>query len=127
MHRYAPEKWTVKEVMGHVVDTERIMAYRAMCISRGENKNLPGFDDEAYVQQAQFNARTGESIMQEWQSLRISNVHLFASFTSEQCKNFGAANGLRINLRAIPYIIYGHAAHHMDILNGRYGISLKKV
>ena len=124
MHRYAADKYTVKEVIGHTMDTERIMAYRALCISRGESKDLPGFDDEEYVRHAQFNERKGADIMQEWIMLRESNLHLFRSFSREQLARYGSANGLRINLKAIPYIIAGHAIHHARILAERYQLSL---
>jgi hypothetical protein len=124
MHRYAPEKYTVKEVIGHTMDTERIMAYRALCISRGESKDLPGFDDEEYVRNAQFNERAGLDIMQEWVSLRTANIHLFNSLSAAQLTHFGSANGLRINLKAIPYIIAGHAIHHTRVLSDRYGVDL---
>jgi hypothetical protein len=124
LFRYAPEKYTVKEVIGHTMDTERIMAYRALCIARAENKDLPGFDDEEYVRNAHFNQRPGMDIMKEWESLRHSNLHLFQSFDLEQLGRFGSANGLRINLKAIPYIIAGHAIHHARILTERYHLSL---
>ena len=124
MYRYATDKYTVKEVLGHTMDTERIMAYRALCIARGETKDLPGFDDEDYVRNAHFNARSGMDIMQEWITLRQSNLSLFQSFNKEQMARYGSANGLRINLKAIPYIIAGHAIHHAGVLAERYQISI---
>ena len=124
MHRYAPDKYTVKEVLGHCMDTERIMAYRTLCISRGEHKDLPGFDDEEYVRNAHFNERSGMDIMQEWSSLRQANLHLFQSLSAEQLSRYGSANGLRINLKAIPFIIAGHAIHHATVLSDRYNLSL---
>lgn len=122
-YRYKDGKWSVKEVFGHLVDTERIMAYRALCISRGETNSLPGYDQDAYVEQAGFDQRSLQNISTEYDALRNANISLFNSFTEEQILRTGTANGVTFSVRALAYIIAGHERHHMQVLEEHYGIN----
>ncbi|HYG39585.1 MAG TPA: DinB family protein [Cytophagales bacterium] len=121
-YRYAPEKWSVKEVLGHIIDTEIIMAYRALCISRGEKASLPGFDEQQYVINSNFaNQKIGD-LLEHYKMVRFSNILLFKGFTEEMFTRKGISNGNEINTRALSYIIAGHEVHHIGILKERYGV-----
>lgn len=119
-YRYADGKWTVKEVVGHLLDTERIFAYRALCIARGEKKSLPGFDENDYTREGNFNRRELFELNYEFRLLRESNILLFRSFTPEMLEMKGFANESIISVNAILYIIAGHEIHHMNVLLKRY-------
>lgn len=121
-HRYAPGKWSIGEVVGHLADTERIMAYRALALARGETAHLPGFDENAYVATAGFEGRTLESLVHEWQSVRRSTIALFSGFGPGAIAGSGAVNGGPMSVRALAYIIPGHEAHHVRVLRERYGV-----
>lgn len=121
--RYAPDKWTVKEVFGHMIDTEMIMAYRALCISRGESASLPGFDEQQYTANSNFQNQNISDMLEHYKMVRFSNILLFKSFTEEMFDRKGIANGNEINARALSYIIPGHEAHHLDVLKERYGLN----
>lgn len=118
--RYADGKWTVKEVVGHLLDTERVFAYRALCIARGEKKTLPGFDQNDYVSEGNFNRRELFDLNYEFRLLRESNLLLFRSFTPEMLKLKGFANESSISVLAILFIIAGHEKHHMNVLREKY-------
>ncbi|MGB5531359.1 MAG: DinB family protein [Ignavibacteriaceae bacterium] len=119
-YRYADGKWTVKEVVGHLLDTERVFAYRALCIARGEKKSLPGFDQNDYVSEGNFNRRELFDLNYEYRLLRESNLLLFRSFTSEMLKLKGFANESSVTVLAILFIIAGHEKHHMNVLRDKY-------
>ncbi len=119
-HSYAPGKWSVKEVLGHIADVERVMAYRAMCIARGETKPLPGFEHDDYVASADFNSRSLSSFAEELFHLRNSNIALFKSFNDESLMRWGNASNHDVTVRALMFIIAGHQLHHMRILKERY-------
>ena len=119
-YRYAPEKWSIREVVGHVIDTERIFAYRALCFARSERNPLPGFDQDDYVQAAAFETRTLKDLSLEFELVRKSNVILFRSFTEEVWERRGVANNAEVTVRSIPYIIAGHELHHLAVLKERY-------
>ncbi|MDZ7681804.1 MAG: DinB family protein [Fodinibius sp.] len=123
-YRYAEDKWSVKEIIGHLVDTERIMAYRALCISRGEQTSLPGYDHEAYVKQADFDNRSLQNISTEYDALRNANISMFNSFNEQQVMRTGTANEVSVSVRALAYIIAGHERHHMNMLEEKYGINI---
>lgn len=123
-HRYEREKWSVKEVIGHLIDTERIMAYRALSIARGEQKSLPGYDQDDYVAHASFNARSLQSLSAEYDAQRNSNISLFSSFDEEQIQRIGTANGMELSVRALVHIIVGHEKHHLNMLREKYGIDI---
>ena len=119
-HSYAPGKWSVKEVLGHIADVERVMAYRAMCIARGEKKSLPGFDQDEYVASADFKSRSLPDFAAELLHLRNSNIALFKSLDNETMMKRGTANDHDVTVRAFMFIIAGHELHHMRILKERY-------
>jgi len=118
--RYADGKWTVKEVVGHLLDTERVFAYRALCIARAEKKSLPGFDQDDYVKEGNFNRRELFELNYEFRLLRESNLLLFRSFTTEMLIKRGFANETSVTVLAILFMIAGHEKHHMKVLREKY-------
>ena len=120
LHTYAPGKWTIKEMIGHVIDTERIMAYRALCIARGDHTPLPGFEQDDYVAHAAFNERTLADLMAEWELVRISTVALLRTLNDDHWRQRGTANDNPVSPLALAYIIAGHELHHRDMLRTRY-------
>lgn len=120
LHKYAEDKWTIKELVQHVTDAERIFCYRALCFSRNEKGSLPGFDENEYVVASNANNRSKESILHELKTVQAASLSLFESFTEEQLNAQGVANGNPIYVKAIGYIVAGHAKHHMEILKERY-------
>ena len=121
-YAYASGKWTVKGLLRHAIDTERIFAYRALCIARGETKPLPGFDERDYAAAADLSGTTLKALTEEMLAVRISTGMLFASFTDDDRKRTGTANDDRISVVALGCIIIGHWRHHMRMLTDRYGI-----
>ena len=119
-YAYAPGKWTLKELVQHIIDGERIFAYRALCIARGDQTSLPGFDENAYAAHSSANARSGASILEELHALDKSTQCLFGSFNDEQLAATGIANGKPISVNAIGYILAGHVLHHTRIIRERY-------
>ncbi|MBS1689978.1 MAG: DinB family protein [Bacteroidetes bacterium] len=117
---YAPGKWTLKELMVHVTDTERIFAYRALCIARGEQALLPGFDENAYAAASDAQNRSIENIMVEYNSVRQASIALLSGFSDEVFLNIGNANNIPVSVRALAYQIAGHEMHHMNIIKERY-------
>jgi hypothetical protein len=120
LHRYAPEKWSIKELTVHILDTERIMAYRALCISRNEKNSLPGFDQDEYAREIDYRKITMNGLLEEFTVLRKSNILMFKNFTEEMCSRKGLANQKPISVCALAYVIYGHAQHHLNILQEKY-------
>jgi len=119
-YRYADGKWTVKEVVGHLLDSERVFAYRALCIARSEKKSLPGFEQDDYVIEGNFNSRELFDLNYEFRLLRESNLLLFRSFSEEMLNRRGTANESPVTVRALLWIIAGHEKHHLNILKERY-------
>ena len=119
-YSYADGKWTVKEVLGHVIDTEKIMAYRALAIARGEKQSLPGFEQDDYVAESNFNNRSLDDLINEFLTARESNIILFKSFDEEILHRRGIASESEVTVLALIYIIAGHEKHHMKILKERY-------
>jgi len=117
---YAPGKWTLKELLVHMIDTERIFAYRAMRISRGDKTPLPGFEQDGYVVQSNANERNTADIIEEFNTLRQSTLCLFKSFSEEMIGRTGTASNGTISVRAQMYIIAGHELHHLNIIKERY-------
>ncbi|GAA4445292.1 DinB family protein [Pontibacter saemangeumensis] len=117
---YAEGKWTMKEVLQHLIDAERIFGYRALCISRYEEVELPGWDENKYVYNSLANIRPLENILDEYELTRRSNMAMFRSFTYEMMNNFGVANGRRISVRGVIHVMAAHELHHMLILQDRY-------
>jgi DinB family protein len=122
LHAYAPGKWTVKEVIGHLSDAERVFAYRALRFARGDAQPLAGFDENAYAPAGRFNERPMGDLVEEFQAIRASTVHLFRHLNEEEMARRGIANGNPISVRALGYVIAGHERHHVGLLRERYGI-----
>jgi hypothetical protein len=118
--RYAAGKWSIKEVLGHLGDAERIFGYRMLRIARGDAIPLPGFDENAYVPAGDFDARSLASLLDEFRALRLSTIALMHGLPSEAWARTGEASGHAISARALAYIIVGHAAHHAAVLRERY-------
>jgi hypothetical protein len=119
-HRYAPGKWSIKEVVGHMADVERIMTYRALRVARGDKTPLPGFDENAYVPAANFGARSLASLVRELEAVRGATLAFLETLDAEAAARRGTANNLDISTRALAYIIAGHERHHVGILKDRY-------
>jgi hypothetical protein len=119
-HRYAPGKWSVKQVVGHLADAERIFVYRALCAARGEQGALPAFDENAYVDEAGFDARTLNSLLGEFTAVRRATLSLFRNLTEEQLARRVVANDNPVSARAIAWIVAGHERHHAKLLAERY-------
>ncbi|WP_395811682.1 DinB family protein [Daejeonella sp.] len=117
---YAEGKWTIKELAGHVIDTERIMAYRALRISRNDATPLPGFDENNYVSNAHFADRSLESLAEEFAALRKANMYLIRSLNDIEIDRSGISNEKPISVRALIFIMAGHVNHHSAILKQRY-------
>jgi uncharacterized damage-inducible protein DinB len=122
-YRYGPDKWSVKEVVGHFTDAERIFAYRALAIARGDKTSLPGFDEQAYVRNANFGERSMKSIAEEYATARAATVAAFRGFSDEAWQRSGVANNVAVSVRALAHICLGHERHHLKVLRERYGLS----
>ena len=122
--RYEPDKWSVKEVLGHLIDTERIMAYRALCIARAERNALPGFEQDDYVKNGNFDSRSVSSLGREFEQVRRATISLFRNLDPEAWERSGKANNVDVSVRALAYIIAGHELHHKTILKERYGLGI---
>jgi hypothetical protein len=119
-HAYAPGKWSIKELVQHVIDTERIFSYRALCIARRDPNPLPGFDENAYAAASDAGSRSGSDILKELESLNAATSLQFKAFNESQLAARGISNGAPISVNAIGYILAGHALHHTAILRERY-------
>lgn len=117
---YAPGKWTIKQLLGHLIDTERIMACRALRFARNDEQGLPGFDENEYVANSHYQDRSLESLAAEFDSLRKANLFLFSSFDETELSRQGKANNNPVSVRALLFIMAGHVNHHQKILNERY-------
>jgi hypothetical protein len=117
---YAPEKWSIKEVIGHITDTERIMAFRLLAIARGETVSLPGFDENSYVANASFNKQSYQDLIEGFHIVRHSTISLLKCLEPEAFTKVGVANHSNVSVRALAYIIAGHELHHRRILKERY-------
>jgi hypothetical protein len=123
-YRYAPGKWTVRQVVGHVIDTERVFAYRALCIARGESVSLPSFDENAYAELAGHDGCGLGELLDEFTLVRQANVALFAHMDAAAWGRTGTVNQNPISTRGLGYILVGHAQHHLGVLKERYGAVL---
>lgn len=118
--KYAPGKWSIKEVLGHVLDAERVFSYRALCISREDKQPLPSFDENEFIRQSNFGNIKLEQLVKEFSLLRSANILLFNGFTDEMWLRKGTASNNTVSVRALAYILVGHAEHHKNILVERY-------
>lgn len=119
-YRYAEGKWTLKEVIGHINDTERIMNYRLLRIARGDQTPLAGYDDEAYVAQASFSSLPFSLLLEDYAAVRRSTLTLLRGLPQEAWSREGVANNSKLTARALAYIIAGHELHHIRVIKERY-------
>ena len=119
-YRYAPEKWSIKEVIGHLMDVERVFCYRALRFSRNDAEPLPGFDQDDYVANSNFSQRSLQDLLAEYQVLRQSTLLMLKGFDDEMLLREGIANDNEFTVRALMYIIAGHELHHLNILKTKY-------
>ncbi|MGB0167036.1 MAG: DinB family protein [Luteibaculum sp.] len=117
---YEDGKWSIKEVVGHIVDVERVFGYRALCFCRGDKTALPGFDHDQYVKGADFNNTAMEELLEEFYHLRQANLLLFKNIEEAQWEMQGNANGKTITVKALSYIMPGHVQHHMNVIESKY-------
>ncbi len=122
LFKYNPDKWSLKELLLHCIDTERIMSYRALRFSRNDKNELPGFEQDDYVFESNANQRKIKDLLNEYKSVRKSTINLFAGFDSKVLERSGNASGNRMSVRALGYIISGHELHHLEICKTRYTI-----
>ena len=120
--RYAPGKWSVKEVLGHVCDAERVFSYRALRIARSDETPLAGFDENAWVPVAGFDARPLAELAAEREAVRAATLALFRGLDRDAWTRAGSANGQRVTVRALLFICAGHERHHQRVLRERYGL-----
>jgi len=118
--RYAANKWSIKELYIHIIDTERIMAYRALRIARNDNTHLAGYEQDDYIPFSAAEQRSKASIIAEYEAVRQATITLFQNFTPEMWKRIGTASGWPISVLALAYIIVGHEKHHVKVLKERY-------
>lgn len=121
-YAYAAGKWSLQEVLGHITDVERVFSYRALCIARGEKQNLPGFDENDYVEKSHFREMSFASLLLQYKLVRDSSLALFSTFSEETGNRRGNTNGNEVTVRALICLIAGHEMHHLDILREKYNI-----
>ena len=119
-HRYAPDKWSIREMVGHLSDAERIFAYRALRIARGDETPLPGFDENSFVSRARLDDRSFAGLIDEYAAVRAASVALFDSLFPEEWTRRGIASDKGVSVRALAWITAGHELHHLEILRARY-------
>ena len=118
--RYAEGKWSIKEVVQHIIDGERVFSYRALCFSRKDKTALPGFDENLFTENANADSRTKQELIDELKTVQKSSAQMFNSFNEEQLEQHGVASGQPTYVKGIAYILVGHALHHKKILEERY-------
>lgn len=119
-YRYGEGKWSIREIVGHLIDGERVFGYRAFSIARGEQQNLPGFDQDEYMLTAPYNNIELEDLLSELRLIRLGNIAMFRTLNEESWNRVGTANANQISVRAIAFIMAGHVRHHMNVLRERY-------
>ena len=119
-YAYQEDKWTIKEVVGHLIDGERMFAYRILRISRGDTTPIEGFEQDGYIENAHSNGRQMADLLEEFRLLREANLFLLKNLKEEDWVRMGTASGLPISVRALAYIMSGHITHHVNILKTRY-------
>jgi len=120
LFRYQDGKWTIKELMQHIIDAERVLSYRALRYSRNDATDLPGFDEDWYVDNSNGNQRNFEDLLNEFSHLRAATISLFESFTPEMLQIKGSLSGNDMSVRALGFIIAGHQMHHLKIMKEKY-------
>ncbi len=119
-HRYAPEKWSLKQVAGHLIDVERVFAYRVLRISRQDKTPLPGFSENDFVANAAYDDRNYKDLLHELDAARKANIFLFKNLSTEQMNFTGIASNADITVNALLYILAGHIRHHINVIKERY-------
>ena len=120
--RYGAGKWSIREVIGHIGDAERVFGYRAFCISRGEQASLPAFDENTYVEESGYDRRPLRDLVEVFASLRSANLAEFRAIGPDVWDRAGTANRAQVSVRALAFILAGHVRHHGDILTSRYKV-----
>lgn len=118
--RYAPEKWSIKELLGHVIDAERVFAYRALTFARNDSTALPGFDENKWAQYANYFRMSWSDIVEEFEVVRRATILLFRQMDAEAWTRKGNANGKDLTTRSLAFVIAGHLQHHIEIVQSRY-------
>ncbi|MET0553841.1 MAG: DinB family protein [Vicinamibacteria bacterium] len=121
-HRYAPDKWSVKQIVGHLTDAERIFSYRLLRFARKDETPLPGFDENPYVEAAEFDRRTLADLLAELACVREATLRLLRGLPAEAFARRGVASSGTLSVRALAYVVAGHELHHREVLKTRYGI-----
>lgn len=119
-YRYADGKWSIREIVGHLIDGERVFGYRALCIARGETRSLPGFDQDEYMTSAPYDRVDLEDLLSEFRLVRLSNIAMFRNLDEAAWTRIGTANDNQISVRALAFIMAGHLRHHMGVLREQY-------
>lgn len=117
---YADGKWTMKELIQHIIDTERVFCYRSLCFARNDKTSLPGFDQDVFVENSEANFKNFYDLLDEMDGLRVSTIQLFESFSDEALLRTGVASGNKMSVRALGYLFSGHQLHHLNIVKERY-------
>ncbi|HUI64186.1 MAG TPA: DinB family protein [Bacteroidota bacterium] len=120
MYRYAPGKWSIRQVFGHMIDVERVFAYRALCISRGESSSLPSFDENKYVEHSPYDAIPLEDLRTEFADLRKANLHFLRRLDDAAWRAMGTSSSKPVSVRALAYVMAGHVRHHFNGLLQNY-------
>ncbi len=119
-YRYAPDKWSIREVAGHLIDGERVFGYRAFSIARGESQSLPGFDEKAYMLSAPYDRVALEDLLSEFRLVRLANIAMLRNLDEDAWRSVGTANDAQVSVRALTFIMAGHVRHHFEVLRERY-------
>lgn len=125
-YRYADGKWSIRVMLGHLIDAERIFVYRALRIARGDSTPLPGFEQDDYAAASNSDARQVADMRNELRALRESTIHFFASLPADAWARAGVVSGNNLSVRAIAHIVAGHTRHHLDVLAEKYGVPTRK-
>ena len=119
-YRYAEGKWSIREIVGHLIDGERVFGYRAFCIARGEQQNLPGFDQDDYMLTSHYDQAELEDLISELRLIRLGNIAMLRTLDEEAWSRIGVANNNSVSVRALVFVMAGHVRHHMNVLRERY-------
>jgi len=121
-YRYEPGKWSIRQILGHLTDAERIFSYRALRLARADATPLPSFDENEFMQFAEFDARPLASLLEEWRAVRRASLTLFENLGDDALRRRGTVSGGPMSARALAWIIAGHERHHLRVLRERYGV-----
>jgi len=121
-YRYADGKWSIREIVGHLIDGERVFGYRAFAIARGDRNNMPGFDQNEYILTSPYNRIDLEDLLSEFRLARLSNIAMLRTLDDESWMRIGTANDNQVSVRALAFIMAGHVRHHMEVLREKYDL-----